>query len=170
VKVVDVTRIVSGPLACQFLAALGADVIRVEPPGGDHTWRTPPFVGPNGVHPGPPGPDDIPLAPLRRSRGKRSVVLDLKSARGVELFLDLVAWADVLVDNFRPGAMDGLGLPRDVLTARNAGIYSIGVTYGFAPHTLEAAPPDVVVHQPRQWAEVLNAAPYHQRSSGDRAP
>ena len=69
VKVLDVTRIVSGPLACQFLAALGADVIRIEPPGGDHTWRTPPFVGPDGAHPGPRGPDDIPLAPLRRGRG-----------------------------------------------------------------------------------------------------
>jgi phosphoglycolate phosphatase len=45
----------------------------------------------------------------------------------------------------------------DVLTARNAGIYSIGVSYGFAPHTLEAAPPDVLVHKPQQWAEVLRA-------------
>jgi len=131
VKVLDITRIVSGPLACQFLAALGADVIRIEPPGGDHTWRTPPFVGPNGVHPGPPGPDDIPLAPLRRSRGKRSVVLDLKSARGRALVLDLVAWADVLVDNFRPGAMDGLGLSRDVLTARNDRLVHCSITgYG----------------------------------------
>jgi formyl-CoA transferase len=133
VKVVDVTRIVSGPLACQFLAALGADVIRVEPPGGDHTWRTPPFVGPNGVHRGPPGPDDIPLAPLRRSRGKRSVVLDLKTARGVELFLDLVAWADVLVDNFRPGVMDGLGLGPDVLTARNPRLVHCSIT-GYGQH------------------------------------
>ena len=45
----------------------------------------------------------------------------------------------------------------DVLTARNAGIYSIGVSYGFAPHTLEAAPPDVLVSAPQQWAEVLRA-------------
>ncbi len=131
VKVLDITRIVSGPLACQFLAALGADVIRVEPPGGDHTWRTPPFVGPSGVHPGPPGPDDIPLAPLRRSRGKRSVVLDLKAPRGRALFLDLIGWADVLVDNFRPGVLDGLGLSRDVLRARNDRLVHCSITgYG----------------------------------------
>jgi len=131
VKVLDVTRIVSGPLACQFLAALGADVIRVEPPGGDHTWRTPPFVGPDGAHPGPRGPDDIPLAPLRRGRGKRNVVLDIKDPRGVALFLDLVAWADVLVDNFRPGVLDGLGLSRDVLTARNDRLIHCSITgYG----------------------------------------
>jgi len=131
VKVLDVTRIVSGPLACQFLAALGADVVRVEPPGGDHTWRTPPFVGPGGAHPGPRGPDDIPLAPLRRGRGKRNVVLDVKDPRGVALFLDLVGWADVLVDNFRPGVLDGLGLSRDVLTARNDRLVHCSITgYG----------------------------------------
>src|SRR4051812_7022629 len=131
VKVVDVTRIVSGPLACQFLAALGADVVRVEPPGGDHTWRTPPFVGPDGAHAGPRGPDDIALAPLRRGRGKRNVVLDVKDPRGVALFLDLVEWADVLVDNFRPGVLDGLGLSRDVLIARNDRLVHCSITgYG----------------------------------------
>jgi crotonobetainyl-CoA:carnitine CoA-transferase CaiB-like acyl-CoA transferase len=131
VKVLDVTRIVSGPLACQFLAALGADVVRIEPPGGDHTWRTPPFVGPDGVNPGPRGADDIPLAPLRRGRGKRNVVLDIKDPRGVALLLDLVTWADVLVDNFRPGVLDGLGLSRDVLTARNNRLVHCSITgYG----------------------------------------
>ena len=82
VRVLDGTRMVSGPLTCQFLAALGADVIRVERPGGDQTWITPPFVGPDGVHPGPRGPLDIALAPLRRGRGKRSVVIDVKQPRG----------------------------------------------------------------------------------------
>jgi CoA:oxalate CoA-transferase len=131
VRVLDATRMVSGPLACQFLAALGADVVRVEPTGGDPTWRTPPFVGPDGVHAGPRGPDDIPLAPLRRGRGKRSVVIDVKHGRGRELFLELVAWADVLVENYRPGVMDSLGLSRPTLEARNPHLVHCSITgYG----------------------------------------
>jgi len=53
IVVVDCARMVSGPLAAHFLAGLGAEVLRIEPPGGDATWNTPPFVGPDGVHPGP---------------------------------------------------------------------------------------------------------------------
>lgn len=131
VRVLDGTRMVSGPLACQFLAALGAEVVRVERPGGDRTWITPPFVGPDGVHPGPRGPLDIALAPLRRGRGKRSVVIDVKQPRGRELFLDLVGWADVLVENYRPGVMDSLGLSREVLTERNSALVHCSITgYG----------------------------------------
>ncbi len=110
VRVLDLTRIVSGPTCCFYLAALGAEVIRIEGPEGDVTWRTPPFVGPGGVHGGPRGEKDIPLSPLRRARGKRSVVLDLKSKEGRGLFRRLVGESDVLVENFRPGVMEGLGL------------------------------------------------------------
>src|SRR5580765_6258698 len=146
VKVLDLTRIVSGPLACQFLGALGADVVRIDPPGGDHTWRTPPFIGPDGAHPGPRGPHDIPLAPLRRGRGKRNVVLDLKDPRGLALVLDLVAWADVLVENYRPGAMDGLGLSRDVLTARNDRLIHCSITgYGHDGPYRDRAAMDLVI-------------------------
>jgi crotonobetainyl-CoA:carnitine CoA-transferase CaiB-like acyl-CoA transferase len=131
VRLLDATRMVSGPLACHYLAALGANVVRFEPPGGDPTWTTPPFVGPNGVHAGPRGPDDIGLAPLRRARGKRSVVLDVKHPRAKELFLDLVTWADVLVENFRPGVMDGLGFDRATLMQRNERIIHCSITgYG----------------------------------------
>lgn len=131
VRVLDASRMVSGPLAGHYLAALGAEVVRVEPPGGDPTWSTPPFVGPSGVHGGPRGPQDIPLAPLRRNRGKRSVVLDLKHPRGRELFLGLVAWADVLVENFRPGVMDALDLSEAVLTTRNPLLVHCSITgYG----------------------------------------
>jgi crotonobetainyl-CoA:carnitine CoA-transferase CaiB-like acyl-CoA transferase len=132
IVVVDCARMVSGPLAAHFLAALGAEVIRIEPPGGDATWNTPPFVGPDGVHPGPRGPLDLPLGPLRRARGKRSVVCDLRDPRGRDLLLRLLAGADVLVENFRPGVMDGLGLDRTRLEAANPRLIHCAVT-GFGP-------------------------------------
>jgi len=133
IVVIDCARMVSGPLAAHFLAGLGAEVIRIEPPGGDATWNTPPFVGPDRVHPGPRGPLDLPLGPLRRGRGKRSVVLDLRDPRGRALLLRLLGGADVLVENFRPGVMDGLGLGRDALDAANPRLIHCAVT-GFG-HT-----------------------------------
>ena len=131
VRVLDLTRIVSGPTCCFYLAALGAEVIRVEGPEGDVTWRTPPFVGPDGVHQGPRGEKDIPLSPLRRGRGKRSVVLDLKSDEGRALFRRLVAESDVLVENFRPGVMEGLGIDYASLERENPRLVYCSITgYG----------------------------------------
>lgn len=146
VVVVDCARMVSGPLAAFYLAALGAEVVRVEPPGGDATWATPPFVGPTGVHPGPRGPLDIPLAPLRRGRGKRSVVLDVKHPRGRELLLRLLRGADVLVENYRPGVMDALGLSRDALDAVNPRLLHCSVTgFGHRGPYRDRAAMDLVV-------------------------
>ena len=97
-RVVDLTQMVAGPLATMILADQGADVIKVEPPAGDFT-RTQ-GAGPRG------------LAALFAStnRNKRSIVVDLKSPRGVEMVKRLVAGADLFVQNFRPGAIDRLGL------------------------------------------------------------
>lgn len=110
IRVLDASRVVSGPVCCWYLAALGAEVIRVEPPGGDHTWRTKPVVGPEGDHRGAPGPRDVAISPLRRGRGKQSVVLDLRRAEGRRIFKALAARCDVLVQNAVPGAMERLGL------------------------------------------------------------
>ena len=110
VRVIDASRIVSGPLCAWLLASLGAEVIRVEAPGGDHTWQAPPWIGPTGVHRGARGARDLGLSPLRRGRGKRSVVLDLKKEAGLEVFRRLLAVSDVLVENFVPGALARLGL------------------------------------------------------------
>jgi formyl-CoA transferase len=131
VRVLDVTRIVSGPTCCFQLAALGADVIRVEKPGGDLTWNVPPFVGPEGVHRGPRGPRDIALSPLRRGRGKRSVEIDLKCEAGQTLVKRLAARSDVLVENFRPGVMEALGLDYASLEAINPRLVYCSITgYG----------------------------------------
>lgn len=110
IRVLDASHVVSGPVCCWLLAALGAEVIRVEPPGGDHSWRTKPVVGPDRVHRGDPGPGDLSISALRRHRGKRSVVLNLRHEQGRALFKRLAARCDVLVQNAVPGAMERLGL------------------------------------------------------------
>lgn len=132
VVLLDLTRVVSGPTCCYYLAALGADVIRVEPPGGDMTWQSPPFIGPDGEHSGQRGERDIPLSPLRRQRGKRSVVLDLRSPAGAETLRALAVRADALVENFRPGVMDDLGLGWSALRALNDRLVYCAIT-GYGP-------------------------------------
>ncbi len=110
IRVLDASRIVSGPVCAWLLASLGAEVIRVEAPGGDPTWQAPPWIGADGKHRGARRERDLGLSPLRRGRGKRSVVLDLKTAPGLELFRRLLDASDVLVENFVPGALARLGL------------------------------------------------------------
>jgi crotonobetainyl-CoA:carnitine CoA-transferase CaiB-like acyl-CoA transferase len=119
IRVIDASRIVSGPVCAWLLASLGAEVIRVEPPGGDPTWQSPPWIGPGGVHRGARGERDLGLSPLRRGRGKRSVVLDLKTPAGQDVFRRMLAVSDVLVENFVPGALARLGLD-DAALARLA--------------------------------------------------
>ncbi|MCY3576630.1 MAG: CoA transferase [bacterium] len=132
VRVVDLTRVVSGPVCTWFLASLGAEVIRVDPPGGDVTWRIPPWVGPEGEQSEVMGPDDIGISYLRKGRGKRSVVLDLNHAEGVDAFRRLAANVDVLVDNFRPGVMASLGLDYETLAELNPRLIHASIT-GYGP-------------------------------------
>lgn len=97
VRVVDFTRVLTGPYATMLLGDLGADVIKIEPPQGDDTraWG-PPFKGTEATY------------YLSVNRNKRSIVLDLKNPDDVRTALDLIATADVLVENYRPGTMDRL--------------------------------------------------------------
>ena len=99
-RVVDLTRALAGPYCTLLLGDLGADVLKIEMPGtGDETrqWG-PPFVAGESSY------------FMSVNRNKRSVVLDLKSAEGLEALRRLTMSADVLVENFRPGTMDRLGL------------------------------------------------------------
>ena len=106
VRVLDVSQVMAGPYACMLLADLGADVIKIEPPdGGDQTRGAMGFKM--------KGPDSLGF--LNMNRNKRSVVLNLKSDAGRELLLRMVKDADILIENYRPGAMKRLGLGYDVL-------------------------------------------------------
>lgn len=121
IKVVEFTSVVLGPWACQTLGDMGADVIKVEPPTGD-TNRN---LGPYRTH------ANMCALYLTCNRNKRSVVLDLKSDKGREAAFRLVEDADVLVHNFRPSAMEKLGLDYPAVKAVNAKIIYCA-TYGFS--------------------------------------
>jgi crotonobetainyl-CoA:carnitine CoA-transferase CaiB-like acyl-CoA transferase len=117
-RVIDMATVFAGPGAARHLADFGADVIKVEAPGGDGVRRM-------GWFP-PEGGDSYAWKLL--GRGKRCVVCDLKTAEGREDLLRLVDTADVLVENFRPGTLERLGLGPDVLHARNSGLVILRVT------------------------------------------
>lgn len=111
VRVLDLTNVLAGPICCYQLAQLGADVIKVEAPGsGDLARQLGADPGLNGRHMG--------ISFLAQNAGKRSVTINLKSGIGRQTFLNLVETADVVVENFRPGVMERLGLGQAVLRAR----------------------------------------------------
>ncbi len=112
-RVLDLTAMLAGPYATMLLADLGADVVKIEPPTGDLT---------RGVGPFRPGAGEARLGGYFQSvnRGKRSVVLDLKTAAGRERFHELVARTDVVAENFSAGVMERLGLGYEVLGEINS--------------------------------------------------
>ncbi len=107
-RVVDVTSSLAGPSATQILAALGAEVVKVEPPGGDHAraWGPPFWAGEGAMF-------------LASNAGKRSLSVDLGDPRGQEAVLRLADRADVFVQSLRPGAAERHGLGAEELRARN---------------------------------------------------
>src|ERR1700726_2636123 len=117
VHVLDLSRVLAGPYAAMLLGDLGAEVIKVERPdtGDDTRHWGPPFVPA-----GDPADDSAESTYfLSVNRGKRSVAIDLKDPGEREFVEALVRWADVLVENFRPGVMDRLGLGDDRLAEPN---------------------------------------------------
>ena len=119
-RIVDLTTILLGPVATQMLGDLGADVIKVESPGGDAV---------RGAGP-PPVEDGMGAIFLTNNRNKRAVVIDLKDPRGLEAMMRLIVSADAFVHNMRPQAIDKLGLDYPAVSARNASIVYCGA-YGF---------------------------------------
>lgn len=114
VRVLDFTRVLAGPFATMVLADLGAEVIKVELPGvGDESRGFGPFLPASGD-----GPEASAYF-LSVNRGKKSVTIDLRTSAGCQLVLDMVAQADVLVENFRPGSMARFGLGFEAVAARN---------------------------------------------------
>jgi crotonobetainyl-CoA:carnitine CoA-transferase CaiB-like acyl-CoA transferase len=121
IKVIDVSAVISGPMCCQILADEGAEVIKVEPRQIGDLTRIGAFrVG------------DVSAMYASANRGKQSVALDLSQPAGVEVFKRLVADADVLVQNFRPGAVDRMGIGPDALMALNPKLIYVSIS-GFGP-------------------------------------
>jgi alpha-methylacyl-CoA racemase len=129
VRVLDMSRLLPGPFLTMVLADLGADVVKIEDPqAGDYMRRAPPTKG------GMSG------RYLAVNRAKRSVVLDLKTAAGRDAMLRMASHADVVVESFRPGVMDKLGVGYAALNARNPRIVMCSVS-GFGqtgPYTHRA--------------------------------
>lgn len=107
IRVVEFTHMVMGPSAGVILADLGADVVKVEPQGGDQTRR---LLG--------SGAGYFPMF----NRNKRSICLDLKSADGLEIARTMCVGADIVIENFRPGTLDRLGLGYNALKGDNPGL------------------------------------------------
>ena len=126
VRVLDLGSYISGPCAAVLLAEMGADVVKIEPPQGDpfRKWES---GGLNATF-------------VAFNRGKRSVVLDLKSDEGRGRLVDLVRTADVLVENFRPGVMERLGIGYATLREHNEGLVHCSIT-GFGSTGPYAAMP-----------------------------
>jgi crotonobetainyl-CoA:carnitine CoA-transferase CaiB-like acyl-CoA transferase len=98
-RVIDLTRVLAGPFATQSLGDLGAEILKIEPPErGDETRHFPPFIAGESHY------------FLGINRNKKSLVIDLQKAEGAEILRRLVGRADILVENYRPGVMDRLGL------------------------------------------------------------
>lgn len=110
VRVLDVTQVMAGPFCTMLLGDLGADVIKVEPPGGDPTRRWTGSIG-----------NEAPSF-WAINRNKRGIVLNLKDPRGQAIFRELAARADILVENFRPGVMASFGLDYARLRELNPGL------------------------------------------------
>jgi len=133
IVVLDLGRFVAGPFCAFMLGSLGATVLRIEPPGGDPSWSVPPYYGADGSVSATERRDgDIALGHLKRGRNKRSVVLDINSDAGRPVFLDLVARADVLVENFRPSSLQRIGIDYPALAALNPRLVYCAIS-GYGP-------------------------------------
>src|SRR6201997_554735 len=119
VRVLDLTGVVSGPFATMFLADQGADVLKIEPISGDITRRSRATIDKKG---------EFTALFVSSNRGKRSLSIDIKSDAGREVLAKLVAKADVLVQNFRPGTMERLGLGVEELRRRNPRLIYVSIS------------------------------------------
>ncbi len=107
IRVLDLTRVLSGPHAARMLCDMGADVIKIEPPDGDLTRFSNPRVG------------GMASYFIQQNAGKRNVSINMADPRGVELVLAMIAESDVVIENFRPGVMDRIGLGYEVARGIN---------------------------------------------------
>ena len=119
VRVVDFTTLLPGPLATLILAEAGAEVYKIERPGGEDTRRSPPFI------------DNQSVMFAMLNRGKRSIEIDIKEKIGLDRIINLIKKSDVVVDQFRPGVMERIGLGYNELKKIKHNIVHCSITgYG----------------------------------------
>lgn len=130
IRVLDLTQALSGPFATMILGDLGATVVKVESPRGDLTRNTPPYFI-----------EGVSLYFLANNRNKRSIVIDLKNAEGRKVLMELVRHSDIVISNFRPGALSRLGIDHVRLEQVNSRIISCNISgYGSrGPRSAERA-------------------------------
>ncbi|MGE0223434.1 MAG: CaiB/BaiF CoA transferase family protein [Acetobacteraceae bacterium] len=116
VRVLELARYQAGPRGGMIMSDLGAEVIKIERPGGEETRRNPPMVRGQSVY------------FTVYNRGKKSVCLDMRNPRGKAIFADLVKTADIVLENFRPGTIDAMGFGYEALKAINPGIILVSVS------------------------------------------
>src|SRR5581483_11031303 len=122
IRVIEYAEMVSGPICGKMLSDMGAEVIKLEPPGrGDQSRQLPPFAGDT------PHPEKSGLF-LYLNTGKKSLTLDPASPGGAEIFKRLVMRADVLIENHRPGHLAAIGFPYESLHALNPRLILVSVT------------------------------------------
>lgn len=154
-KVIDFSSILAGPYCARWLADMGADVIKVEAPGGDYLRTRAPMRDGNSAY----------FAHL--NAGKKSITLDLKQPKAVEIARKLTDKADIVVESFRPGVMARLGLGYDVLSAANSSLIYCAIS-GYGQSGPDAARP--------AFAQAVHAASGYERvnfgyqDAGDRPP
>jgi CoA:oxalate CoA-transferase len=135
IRVLDFSIMLAGPYCARLLADVGADVIKIEPPEGDDMRLRTPLRDGNSAYFG------------QLNAGKRSLALDLKSAEAIDLVLRLVADTDILVENFRPGVMDRLGLGYEALRRVNPRLIYCSISgYGQTGPAAERAAYAMIVH------------------------
>jgi crotonobetainyl-CoA:carnitine CoA-transferase CaiB-like acyl-CoA transferase len=150
VRVLDFTRVLAGPAASLALADLGAEVLKVESPGtGDDTRTFPPFR------------DEVSHYFLSINRGKKSIVIDLKTDEGVALARDLAAKCDIVIENYRPGVMDRLGLGYETLSAINPRLIYCAISGFGMTGPLRDRPSFDIVMQALSGALSVNGEPGH---------
>jgi crotonobetainyl-CoA:carnitine CoA-transferase CaiB-like acyl-CoA transferase len=125
VRVLELARYQAGPRGRMILSDLGAEVIKIERPGGEETRRHAPMVRGQSIY------------FTVYNRGKKSICLDMRSPRGKEIFAALVKTADIVLENFRPGTMQAMGFEYEKLRALNPGIILVSVSgFGqYGPYT-----------------------------------
>jgi CoA:oxalate CoA-transferase len=125
VRVLELARFQAGPRGGLILSDLGAEVIKIEPPGGEETRKHPPLVRGQSVY------------FTVYNRGKQSICLDLRSPGGKEILASLVRESDIVLENFRPGVMRAMGFDYERLRALNPGIILVSVSgFGqYGPYT-----------------------------------